>query len=113
MHMLSVTDFAAAAIHHLIERARAPAEAGLRIACDSTASPLRARVAREPEPQDAVVVAAFGARVFLGEVAARLLDDKVLDVVVGVGGQVRFVATVARRPRQRSLYGNRHSPPLW
>jgi iron-sulfur cluster assembly protein len=110
--MLRVTDFAAAAIHHLVERARAPADAGLRIACDSTPNPLRARVAREPGPEDAVVVAAFGARVFLDEVAARLLDDKVLDVVVGVGGQVKFVVSAARS-RERSLYGQRHSPPMW
>jgi iron-sulfur cluster assembly protein len=111
MRMVTVTDFAAAAIHDLIERAWAPADAGLRIACDSTAGPLRARVAREPGPQDAVVVAAFGARVFPDGVAARLLGDKVLDVVVGVGGQVKFVASAAQS-REWSLDGDRHSPPL-
>jgi hypothetical protein len=37
--MLTVTDFAAAAIHHLIKRAGAPAGAGLRIACDPTMRP--------------------------------------------------------------------------
>ncbi len=96
--MLTVTDFAAAAIRHLIERRNAPDDAGLRIARASTALPLKVNLARAPAHEDTVVVAANGVRVFLDEAAAGLLDEKILDVTLGVGGRVEFITADAREP---------------
>lgn len=96
--MVTVSDLAAAAIHHLLERARAPEDAGLRIAFDPSACSLKVSVVWQPAPQDAVIVAAAGTRVFLDGTAAKLLDDKVLDIVLGQGGRVGFVASTASAP---------------
>jgi len=96
--MLTVTDFAAAAIRHLLERSKAPYDAGLRLAWAPSARSLKVRLARVPAPGDKVVVAAYGARVFLDEAAAGLLGDKILDVTIGVRGRVEFFAADARQP---------------
>jgi iron-sulfur cluster assembly protein len=96
--MLIVTDFAAAAIQHLLERSNAPDDAGLRIARAATRTSLKVQLKRAPSPDDTVVVAANGARVFLDEWAAGLLDQKILDVTLGAGGRVEFFATNAREP---------------
>ena len=88
--MLIVTDFAAAAIRHLLEGCNAPDDAGLRIGHGSSVGVLKARLARAPAPQDTVVIAAYGARVFLDEAATHLLGDKILDVTIGVRGRVEF-----------------------
>jgi iron-sulfur cluster assembly protein len=96
--MLIVTDFAAAAIRHLIDGCNAPDDAGLRIARASSAGPLKARLARGPAPEDTVVIAAYGARVFLDKAAANLLGDKILDVSIGVHGRVVFFPADARQP---------------
>jgi hypothetical protein len=90
--MLAVNEFAGA-IQHLVERSRAPDQAGLRIAADPRVRPLRASVVRKPAPEDAVVVAAAGAGVFLDAAAPRLLDDKELDLTLGPGGRIDVVAT--------------------
>ena len=50
--MRGVTGFAAAAIHHLLERSRATADAGLRIA--AARQTIRASLARAPAAKDAV-----------------------------------------------------------
>lgn len=96
--MLTVTDFAAAAIRHLLERRDAPADAGLRLARGSVARSLKASLAWAPASGDMVVVAANGARVFLDEAAAGLLDGKILDATLGVGGRVDFFTADARQP---------------
>ena len=96
--MLTVTDFAAAAIRHLLERSNAPDEAGLRIAWAPGARSLKVRLARVPAPGDTVVVAAYGARVFVDAAAAGLLGHKTLDVTIGVRGRVEFFAADARQP---------------
>jgi iron-sulfur cluster assembly protein len=96
--MLTVTDFAATAIRHLIERCNAPDGAGLRIAQATTARPLKVNLAPAPAPEDTVVVAADGTRVFLDGVAASLLDDKILDITLGAGGRVEFFTADAHQP---------------
>ena len=96
--MLTVTDFAAAAIRHLLERLKAPDHAGLRIAWSPSARSLKVRLARVPAAGDTVVVAAYGARVFLDAAAIGLLGDKILDVTIGVRGRVEFFAADARQP---------------
>lgn len=96
--MLTITDFAAAAIHHQLERSDAPADAGLRIARTSPIRSLEVRLARAPEPGDTIVIAPNGARVFLDEAAASLLSETVLDVTIGVGGHVEFFTTKVRQP---------------
>jgi iron-sulfur cluster assembly protein len=95
--MLVVTDFAAAAIRHLLEECNAPDDAGLRIARASSTGPLTARLARAPAPEDTVVIAADGARVFLDKAAAQLLGDKILDVSIGVRGRLEFFPVDSRQ----------------
>jgi iron-sulfur cluster assembly protein len=97
--MLNVPDFAAAAIRHLIERNNAPDGTGLRISQGSPGRPLKVSLARAPEPEDTVIVAADGARVFLDKAAASLLDDQILDVTLGVRGRVEFFTADARQSR--------------
>lgn len=96
--MVTITDFAAAAIRHLLERCDAPEDAGLRVARAATPQSLKVRLAREPATEDIVIVASYGARVFLDRTAARLLEGKTLDVTLGVGGRVEFFTGRARQP---------------
>jgi iron-sulfur cluster assembly protein len=96
--MLIVTDFAAAAIGHLLERSNAPDGAGLRISRAATRTSLKVHLKRGPAPDDTIVIANNGARVFLDGWASNLLDQKILDVTLGEGGRVEFFATQARQP---------------
>lgn len=96
--MLAITDFAAAAIHHLLERSDAPPDAGLRIARTSPLRSLEVRLARAPAADDKVITADNGARVFLDDAAAGILRESTLDVTIGVGGHVEFFTTRARQP---------------
>jgi len=96
--MVIVTDFAAAAIRHLLERSNAPDNAGLRIAKAATKRSLDVRLKRSPAPGDTVLIASYGARVFLDETAAGMLDEKILDVTLGAGGRVEFFTADARQP---------------
>lgn len=96
--MLTVTDFAAAAICHLIERSNVPDYTGLRIARAPATRQLKVCLVRAPAAGDTVVIAGAGARVFLDQAAASLLDGKLLDATLGVGGRVNFFAANAREP---------------
>ena len=87
--MLIVTDFAAAAIRHLVERNKAPDGTGLRISQGSSGRPLKVALARAPEPGDTVIVV-DRARLFLDATAVQLLDGQILDVSFGVRGRVEF-----------------------
>ena len=98
--MLIVTDFAAAAIRHLLEGCNAPDDAGLRIARASYRGPLKTRLAREPALEDTVVIAADGARVFPDKAAAALLRNKILDVTIGVHGRVELFPADAPLPAE-------------
>jgi Fe-S cluster assembly iron-binding protein IscA len=90
MGVLIVSDFAAVAIRHLLEQYHVPPGAGLRIARAATTRSLKVRFASAPAPEDTVVIAADGARVFLDRAAASLLDGKVLVVTIGARGRVEF-----------------------
>lgn len=80
--MLALTDQAATVIEGILEESEAGPEAGLRISgttdSDGGAS-LEFAVAQEPAAGDEVVEEG-GAKVFLDDVAALVLDDKTLDV---------------------------------
>lgn len=79
--MLAITETAAQAINSLITASQLPEGAGLRIASqpDSPSEALELSVAPAPSEDDQVLEGG-GATVFLEPIAARALDDKVLDV---------------------------------
>jgi iron-sulfur cluster assembly protein len=88
--MLTLTPDAASAVRAIVEASELPSEAGgLRIAKDTTEQALTLSLAAVPA-QDDKVVDADGARVFLDEPAAQLLDDKVLDAGSDEQGRVQF-----------------------
>jgi iron-sulfur cluster assembly protein len=78
--MLALTDSAKDAVRHMVEERAAPEGSGLRIAAtaEGPEASLALDLATEPEAGD-TVVEGEGARVFLDETAAAVLDDKVLD----------------------------------
>jgi iron-sulfur cluster assembly protein len=86
--MLMVTENAGQAIESIVANAEMPDGSGLRIdapdqppAPDGSGITLQLQVAREPAEQDQVV-SEGDAKVFIAPRAARMLDDKVLDVRV-------------------------------
>lgn len=90
--MLTITENAADVVKKIADQNLTDAEAGIRI----TQSPdeslaLAAAVSSEPGDQ---VVEENGARVFLDQGAAELLDDKVLDATVDPDGSVQFAVGV-------------------
>lgn len=87
--MLTVTDNAVAAIRSLTDQPEVPDGAGLRIATDPNAGSLQLSLSPEPQEGDQVVDSA-GARLFLDNDAALLLDDKALDASVDDQGTVQF-----------------------
>jgi Fe-S cluster assembly iron-binding protein IscA len=95
--MLAVTDNAATVIRELTGQEGVPDGAGLRIATDESAGAFRLSLAPEPQQGDQVLDAA-GARLFLDEDAAEILDDKALDAAVDAQGGVQFA--VGEQPRQ-------------
>ncbi|MDV6013752.1 iron-sulfur cluster biosynthesis protein [Haloechinothrix sp. LS1_15] len=104
--MLAMTDVAAEAIHALTEGGdqesdgqvdqqgeQGQQQAGLRMAVSQDTeggAQLSLAVADGPEEGDQVVSSETGARVFLEQQAAQLLDDKVLDVQQDEQGQLNF-----------------------
>lgn len=87
--MLTMTDNAVAAIRSLTAQPNVPDSAGLRIATDRGAGALKLTVAPEPQDGDQVLDSA-GAKVFVDNEAATLLDDKALDATVDDQGTVQF-----------------------
>jgi Fe-S cluster assembly iron-binding protein IscA len=90
--MLTLTDTAADVVKQLTEIDAPNDDAGLRISAqpDGEDGPgLLLSAAPAPEDGDQVVAEA-GARVFLDESAAVMLDDKILDAQVGSDGAVQF-----------------------
>jgi Fe-S cluster assembly iron-binding protein IscA len=92
--MLALTDEATEAIEGLLSNPGMPEGAGVRIASSAPATDggastgLEVALATEPDNGDEVIEEA-GARVFLEDTVAELLDDKLLDVDRS-GDQVRF-----------------------
>lgn len=87
--MLTVTPNAATEIKNITEQPEAPEGTGLRITSDPGQSSLTLSIAAVPAEDDSVVEAG-GARVFLDQPAAQLLDDKTLDAAVDNEGRVQF-----------------------
>jgi iron-sulfur cluster assembly protein len=94
--MLMVTENAGQAIESIVANAEMPDGSGLRIdasdepaTLDRSGVPLQLQVARQPAEQDQVV-SEGGAKVFIAQRAAPILDDKVLDVRVRED-QMQFV----------------------
>jgi iron-sulfur cluster assembly protein len=89
--MLTITDNAAEAVRQISEGSGLEPEPGLRISAGSPTpegTPLEISVAPEAETTDQTIEE-HGARVYLEELVAPALDDKVLDAEIE-GDQVRF-----------------------
>jgi len=87
--MLAMTDNAATAIRDITSQEAVPPGSGLRIAADNGGNELTLSLAAEPLDGDQVIDT-DGARLFLDQLAARLLDNKELDVTVDPSGDVQF-----------------------
>lgn len=87
--MLTLTEKASTLIKNLADQTTVADNAGLRISAESKGKSLSVDLIPAPEPTDQVIES-DGARVFLEESAAVMLDDKVLDAEVDEGGAVRF-----------------------
>lgn len=82
--MLTITETAAEAIRGIVASPEIPEGAGIRIATQPGAeqpAPLEVTVAEVPADSDQVLDEA-GARVFVEEHAAEILDDKTLDAQI-------------------------------
>jgi Fe-S cluster assembly iron-binding protein IscA len=94
--MLTLTDSASTVVKTIIERTPDVSDAALRIsASEPGASDLSLAVATQPEPSDTVIETA-GAKVFVEQNAALVLDDKVLDAKIEDDGSVRFSIEVQK-----------------
>lgn len=90
--MLTLTETAADVVKQLTETEAPSPEAGLRISTQAEGEEgpgLLLAAAVAPEDGDQVLAEA-GARVFLDESAAVMLEDKILDAQVGPDGAVQF-----------------------
>ncbi|MDQ6715986.1 MAG: Fe-S cluster assembly protein HesB [Actinomycetota bacterium] len=88
--MLTLTENASTIVKTITEQTSESDSAGLRFSqADPEAGGLGVAPVEQPEPGDQVVEEG-GARVYLEEQAAAVLDDQVLDAVVDQGGSVQF-----------------------
>lgn len=87
--MLTLTETASSEIRNLMDSPEIPDGSGLRIANDPAAGGLTLTLAAAPAADDQVLDD-NGARVFLEQQAAVLLEDKALDAAQDTDGQVRF-----------------------
>ncbi len=95
--MLTMTDNAAEAVRRISEGSGLEPDPGLRISAgEPTAegTPLEIGLAAEAGPSDETVEEG-GARIYVEEVVAPALDDKVLDAAIE-GDQVRFALREAQ-----------------
>lgn len=88
--MLTLTDKASTAVKAIISQHPEVTDGGLRINTrNGNASQFDVAIVPAPEAAD-IVVSNAGAQVYLEELAAKVLDDKVLDVTVDDDGSVSF-----------------------
>lgn len=87
--MLTLTDNASTLIKNLAEQTAEAENVGLRISTTEDDAGLAVDLAPAPEPTDQVVESS-GARVYLEQNAAAVLNDKVLDAQLDEGGAVTF-----------------------
>jgi Fe-S cluster assembly iron-binding protein IscA len=82
--MLTLTDRAVNAVKEIVATSEADSDTGgLRMAANPTASASNFQISVAALPgEDDQVVEEHGARLFLDQQAAQLLDDKVLDAIV-------------------------------
>ncbi len=92
--MLTLTENASALIKNLADQTTQADDAGLRISAEEEGKNLSVDILPAPEPADQVIESA-GARVFLEESAAVILDDKILDAQVDESGAIRFAIAQA------------------
>jgi Fe-S cluster assembly iron-binding protein IscA len=93
--MLTLTENASNIVKTIAAQNAAADDAGLRISSsDAEGADFAVTLTPAPEPRDEVVES-DGARVFLEEIAAAALSDKVLDAQVDDAGAVRFAIAVA------------------
>ena len=90
--MLALTDNAAHTIRGLISQSDVPDGAGLRITNGPDDRSLTLSLAALPAEDDQVLDSS-GARVFLDQRAAAVLDDKTLDAVTDPEGRLQFGIT--------------------
>ena len=102
--MLTMTDSAAEAVRRISAGSGLEPEPGLRISAGAPTpegTPLEISLAPEAEPSDQTVDNG-GAHIYLDEMVAPALDDKVLDADVD-GDQIRFAL---REAQPGSMDGN-------
>lgn len=87
--MLTLTHTAAEAVKNIVASTPDAADGGVRIRETDPAAGFELSIAKEPQPEDTVVVTE-GARVFLDGGATQALEDRVLDAEMGQDGSVRF-----------------------
>jgi len=92
--MLTLTHTAAEAVKTIVAAVPQAEDGGVRIRDTGPTTGFELSVAKTPQPED-TVVSADGARVFLDEVAAGALDDRVLDAELAEDGSVRFALTTS------------------
>ena len=93
--MLTLTENANNVVKSIVEQSGESSEAGLRISQDTPDSAaLHVIPTDAPQPGDQILEEEPGARVFLEEIAAATLDDKVLDAQVDGSGGVQFTIGV-------------------
>jgi iron-sulfur cluster assembly protein len=88
--VLTLTDRAAETIRALTSQPGAPADTGLRMSLKGNADGSLALSLQGRQPDDAVVEEA-GARVYLQQQAADMVEDSELDAQVDDEGRVSFV----------------------
>jgi iron-sulfur cluster assembly protein len=94
--MLTLTDSATSVVKTIIEGTPDVTDAALRISASEVgATDLSLAVATQAEPNDTVIENA-GAKVFVEQNAALVLDDKVLDAQIDDEGSVRFSIDVQK-----------------
>src|SRR6478736_5711157 len=93
--VLTLTDNAATEIRNLTADPELPEGCGMRIANDPASNALTLTLVPTPAAGDQVLEE-DGARVFLDQQAAALLDDRALDAAPDNAGQVKF--TIADTP---------------
>jgi iron-sulfur cluster assembly protein len=88
--VLTLTENASTVVKTLVDQSGNAQQGGLRISQDAPDSPaLHVIPSESPQPGDQVLEE-DGARVFLEEIAAETLDDKILDAQVDDQGGVQF-----------------------
>lgn len=85
--MLTITENAADVVNKIVEQTATEDEAGVRISKGADESLALSTAVSQPGDQ---VIEEKGARVFLDEGAAVVLNDKILDATVGDDGSVQF-----------------------